>query len=38
MLGKKIEATIARLVEERLSIIVEGAILEKLDTIFSSIG
>jgi type III secretory pathway component EscV len=38
MLSKKIEATIARLVEERLSIIVEGAILEKLDTIFSSIG
>ena len=38
MLGKKIEATIACLVEERLSIIVEGAILEKLDTIFSSIG
>jgi type III secretory pathway component EscV len=38
MLSKKIEATIVRLVEERLSIIVEGAILEKLDTIFSSIG
>ena len=38
MLGKKIEATIARLVEERLSIIVERSIAEKLDTIFSSIG
>ena len=38
VLSKKIEATIARLVEERLSIIVEGAILEKFDTIFSSIG
>ena len=38
MLSKKIEATIARLVEERLSVLVEGAILEKLDTIFASIG
>ena len=38
MLGKKIEATVALLVEERLSVIVEGAIAEKLDTIFSSIG
>jgi hypothetical protein len=38
MLSKKIEATIALLVEKRLSVIVEGAILEKLDTIFSSIG
>ena len=38
MLSKKIEATIARLVEERLSIIVERSIAEKLDTIFSSIG
>ena len=38
MLGKKIEATIARLVEERLSIIVERSIAEKFDTIFSSIG
>jgi len=36
--GKKIEATVALLVEERLSVIVEGAIAEKLDTIFSSIG
>ena len=38
MLSKKIEATIARLIEERLSIIVERSIAEKLDTIFSSIG
>ena len=38
MLSKKIEATIARLVEERLSIIVERSIAEKFDTIFSSIG
>ena len=38
MLGKKIEATVARLVEERLSIIVERSIAEKFDTIFSSIG
>ena len=38
MLSKKIEATIARLVEERLSIIVKRSIAEKLDTIFSSIG
>ena len=38
VLGKKIEATVSRLVEERLSVLVEGAILEKLDTIFSSIG
>jgi len=38
VLGKKIEATVALLVEERLSVIVEGAIAEKLDTIFSSIG
>ena len=38
MLGKKIEATVALLVEEQLSVIVEGAIAEKLDTIFSSIG
>ena len=38
VLGKKIEVTVARLVEERLSVLVEGAILEKLDTIFASIG
>ena len=38
MLSKKIEATIGRLVEERLSVIVERSIAEKLDTIFSSIG
>jgi len=38
VLSKKIEATIARLIEERLSIIVERSIAEKLDTIFSSIG
>jgi hypothetical protein len=36
-LGKKIEATIYRLVEERLSVLVEGVILGKLDRIFSSI-
>jgi hypothetical protein len=38
VLGKKIEATVSRLVEERLSVLVEGAILGKLDTILSSIG
>jgi hypothetical protein len=38
VLGKKIEAIIYRLFEERLSVLVEGAIMEKLDTIFSSVG
>ena len=37
VLSKKIEATIARLVEERLSIIVERSIAEKLDRIFINI-
>ena len=38
MLSKKIEATIARLVEERLSIIVERCIAEKLERILANIG
>lgn len=38
MLSKKIEATIARLVEERLSIIVERSIAEKLEGILANIG
>ena len=38
MLSKKIEATIARLVEERLSIIVERCIAEKLEGILANIG
>jgi hypothetical protein len=38
VLGNKIEATLSRLFEERLSVLVEGAIMEKLDTIFSSVG
>jgi type III secretory pathway component EscV len=37
MLSKKIEATIARLVEERLSIIVERCIAEKLERILANI-
>ncbi len=37
MLSKKIEATIARLVEERLSIIVERSIAEKLERILANI-
>ena len=38
MLGKKIEATIARLVEERLSIIVERSIAEKFERILANIA
>jgi type III secretory pathway component EscV len=38
MLSKKIEATIARLVEERLSIIVARSIAEKLEGILANIG
>ena len=37
MLSKKIEATIARLVEERLSIIVERSIAEKLERVLANI-
>ena len=37
MLSKKIEATIARLVEERLSIIVERCIAEKFERILANI-
>ena len=37
MLSKKIEATIARLVEERLSIIVERSIAGKLERILANI-
>jgi len=38
MLSKKIEATIARLFEERLSIIVERCIAEKLERILANIS
>ena len=38
MLSKKIEATIGRLVEERLSVIVERSIAEKLEGILANIG
>jgi type III secretory pathway component EscV len=38
MLSKKIEATIARLVEERLSIIVERSIAEKFERILENIA
>ena len=38
MLSKKIEATIARLVEERLSIIVERSIAEKFERILANIA
>ncbi len=38
MLSKKIEATIARLVEERLSIIVERSIADKFERILANIA
>ena len=38
MLSRKIEATIARLVEERLSIIVERSIAEKFERILANIA